>query len=94
MKIKRYYNQNGIREALTNLTGYRRSTVVDLKDAVADAKTEAELVANLARLDILARFALDRSTVEVVDGRRVVREVRLVTTDGFGNRHYLECVNA
>ena len=97
MKIKKLYNQNGVREALSNIlfrVGSANATIVELRDAVDTAETEAQLLAHLARLHLGTDFVLDRSKVEVVDGQRNVTWVRLVSTDYCGNRHYLECVKA
>ena len=97
MKIKKLYNQNGYREALSNALchfGSGNATIADLRDAIDTAETEAQLLAHLALLNLTYAFVLDRSKVEIVNGERVVNWVRLVAIDYCGNRHYLECVKA
>lgn len=79
MRNPRYMTATGIPEALSNLCLWRDTNVMDIRDAVEEAATAAELVQNINALHIGVRFKLDRETAEYV---------RLKGTDAFGNTKY------
>lgn len=75
------YTSNGIPEALSNLWYRTESSVVEIQDAVEDAKNGKDLLRRLGGMKLLRWFTLDRENEQ---------RVRLKSTDGFGNVSYLE----
>ncbi len=80
MRNPELITEDGVQESLSSL--YQRDTcsVIRIKDTVEESATGSELAAKLNRLKLFSKFTLDRETPEYA---------RLVTTDCFGNRHYL-----
>ena len=54
------YLANGIPEALSNLWYGSDSAVVEIRDAVEDAKNGKDLLSRIQRLKLLRKFTLDR----------------------------------
>ena len=77
------YLDNGIPEALSNLWYGTDSSVVEIKDAIEDAKDGKDLLSRIQRMKLLRRFTLDREN----DSR-----VRLKATDCWDNTSYLEII--
>lgn len=75
------YTSNGIPEALSNLWYRTESSVVEIQDAVEDAKNGKDLLRRLGSMKLLRRFTLDRENEQ---------RLRLKSTDCFGNVSYLE----
>lgn len=72
--------EDGEREKLSSLYHRDNSSVIKIMDTVETSATGEELAVNLNKLRLFSKFTLDRDTPEYS---------RLVTTDCFGNRHYL-----
>lgn len=77
----RLFTANGIPEALSNLWYGTESSVVEIQDAVEDARDGKDLMRRLAGMKLLRRFTLDRETEQ---------KIRLKSTDCWGNISYLE----
>ena len=75
------YTANGIPEALSNLWYGTDSSVVELQDAVEDARDSKDLLQRLGKMKLLRRFTIDRETEQ---------KIRLKSTDCWGNISYLE----
>ena len=77
----RLFTANGIPEALSNLWYGTDCSVVEIQDAIEDAKNAADLLRRIQKMKLLRKVALDRETEQ---------KVRLKTTDCWGNISYLE----
>lgn len=77
----RLFTANGIPEALSNLWYGTESSVVEIQDAVEDARDGKDLLRRLGRMKLLRRFTLDRENEQ---------KIRLKSTDCWGNISYLE----
>lgn len=77
----RLYNSDGINEALSNLWYSTDSSVVEIQDAVEDAKDGKDLLKRLNQMRLLQKFTSDRENKT---------KVRFKTTDCWGNVRYLE----
>lgn len=77
------YLSNGIPEALSNLWFRNESSVVELRDAVEDAKNGRDLLNRIRRMKLLRTFTLDRENEN---------RVRLKGMDCWGNISYLEII--
>lgn len=77
----RLFTANGIPEALSNLWCGTDCSVVEIQDAIEDAKNAADLLRRIQKMKLLRKVALDRETEQ---------KVRFKTTDCWGNISYLE----
>jgi len=78
----RFFTHTGMNSALQNLWYPANAcSVVEIDDAVEDARDAQDLVKRLNQLRITHKFQLDRETEA---------KVRLRNTDSFGNVSYLE----
>ena len=77
------YLANGIPEALSNLWYGSDSAVVEIRDAVEDAKNGKDLRNRLQKMRLLRKLTL---------GRERVQRVRFKGTDCWGNVSYLEII--
>ena len=77
----RLFTANGIPEALSNLWYSTDCSVVEIQDAIEDAKNAADLLRRIQKMKLLRKVALDRETEQ---------KVRFKTTDCWGNISYLE----
>lgn len=77
----RPFTANGIPEALSNLWYGTDCSVVEIQDAIEDAKNAADLLRRIQKMKLLRKVALDRETEQ---------KVRFKTTDCWGNISYLE----
>lgn len=77
----RLFTANGIPEALSNLWYGTDCSVVEIQDAIEDAKNAADLLRRIQKMKLLRKVALDRETGQ---------KVRFKTTDCWGNISYLE----
>ena len=77
------YLDNGIPEALSNLWYGTDSSVVEIRDAVEDAKNGKDLLIRIQKMKLLRRFTLDREND---------KRVRLKATYFCGNISYLEII--
>ena len=77
----RLFTANGIPEALSNLLYGTDCSVVEIQDAIEDAKNAADLLRRIQKMKLLRKVALDRETEQ---------KVRFKTTDCWGNISYLE----
>lgn len=77
----RLFTANGIPEALSNLWYGTDCSVVEIQDAIEDAKNAADLLRRIQKMKLLRKVALDRETEQ---------KVRFETTDCWGNISYLE----
>lgn len=77
----RLFTANGIPEALSNLWYGTDCSVVEIQDAIEDAKNAADLLRRIQKMKLLRKAALDRETEQ---------KVRFKTTDCWGNISYLE----
>ena len=77
----RLFTANGIPEALSNLWYGTESSVVEIQDAVEDARDGKDLLRRLGRMKLLRRFTLDRDNEQ---------KIRLKSTDCWGNISDLE----
>ena len=75
------FTANCIPEALSNLWFRTDCSVVELWDAVEDAKDGKDLLRRIQRLKLLEKFTLDRENEQ---------RIRFKGTDCFGNINYLE----
>lgn len=81
MKNPKFMTKDCVLLSLTNLFFRNDCSVVDIMDAVEDATTAKELMNNLNSLNLFEKFQIDRVTDSYV---------RLVSHDGFGNKHYFK----
>lgn len=77
----RLFTANGIPEALSHLWYGTDCSVVEIQDAIEDAKNAADLLRRIQKMKLLKKVALDRETEQ---------KVRFKTTDCWGNTSYLE----
>lgn len=77
----RLFTANGIPEALSNLWYGTDCSVVEIQDAIEDAKNAADLLRRIQKMKLLRKVALDREAEQ---------KVRFKTTDCWGNISYLE----
>lgn len=77
----RLFTANGIPEALSNLWYGTDCSVVEIQDAIEDAKNAADLLRRIQKMKLLRKVALDRE---------IEQKVRFKTTDCWGNISYLE----
>ena len=77
------YLANGIPEALSNLWYGSDSTVVEIRDAVEDAKNGKDLLNRIQKMKLLRKFTLDREND---------KRIRFKGTDCWGNVSYLEII--
>jgi hypothetical protein len=77
------YLDNGIPETLSNLWYGTDSSVVEIRDAVEDAKNGEDLLNRIQKMKLLRKFTLDRENE---------KRVRLKATDFCGNISYLEII--
>ena len=77
----RLFTANGIPEALSNLWYGTDCSVVEIQDAIEDAKNAADLLRRIQKMKLLRKVALDRETEQ---------KVRFKTTDCWGNKSYLK----
>ena len=77
------YLANGIPEALSNLWYGSDSAVVEIRDAVEDARNGKNLLNRIQKMKLLRKFTLDREND---------KRVRLKATDFCGNISYLEII--
>lgn len=77
----RLFTANGIPEALSNLWYGTDCSVVEIQDAIEDAKNAADLLRRIRKMKLLRKVALDRENEQ---------KVRFKTTDCWGNISYLE----
>lgn len=75
-----YYNSNGIALSSSNLCT-RTVSIVDIYDAIEDARDGRDLAARLNRLDL---------PVKIQFGRESAIRTSLKALDCFGNINYLE----
>lgn len=75
------FTANGIPEALSNLWSRHECSVVELWDAVEDAKDGKDLLRRIQRMKLLEKFTLDRENEH---------RIRFKGIDCFGNINYLE----
>lgn len=77
------YLANGIPEALSNLWYGSDSAVVEIRDAVEDAKNGKDLLNRIQKMKLLWKFTLDRENE---------KHIRFKGTDCWGNVSYLEII--
>lgn len=77
------YLANGIPEALSNLWYGSDSAVVEIRDAVEDAKNGKDLLNRIQKMKLLRKFTLDRENE---------KHIRFKGTDCWGNVSYLEII--
>ena len=77
------YLANGIPEALSNLWYGRDSAVVEIRDAVEDAKNGKDLLNRIQKMKLLRKFTLDRENES---------RIRFKGTNCWGNVSYLEII--
>lgn len=77
------YLANGIPEALSNLWYGSDSAVVEIRDAVEDAKNGKDLLNRIQKMKLLRKFTLDREND---------KRIRFKGTDCWGNVSYLEII--
>ena len=77
------YLANGIPEALSNLWYGSDSAVVEIRDAVEDAKNGKDLLNRIQKMKLLRKFTLDRENES---------RIRFKGTDCWGNVSYLEII--
>ena len=79
----RLFTANGIPEALSNLWYGSDSAVVEIRDAVEDAKNGKDLLNRIQKMKLLRKFTLDRENE---------KHIRFKGTDCWGNVSYLEII--
>lgn len=79
----RLYTSNGIPEALSNLWYGTECSVVEIRDAIEDAKDGRDLLGRLKKMHLLRRIHADRENE---------KRVRFKTIDFMGNTSYLEII--
>ena len=77
------YLDNGIPETLSNLWYGTDSSVVEIRDAIEDAKNGKDLLNRIQKMKLLRKFTLDRENE---------KRVRLKAIDFCGNISYLEII--
>ena len=77
----RLFTADGIPEAMENLWFRHECSLVEIQDAVEDAKDSKDLLRRIQRMKLLRKFTLDRENE---------RKVRFKGTDFCGNISYLE----
>ena len=77
------FTANGIPEALSNLWFRTDCSVVEIRDAIEDAKNGKDLLNRIQKMKLLRKFTLDREND---------KRVRLKATDFCGNISYLEVI--
>ena len=77
------YLDNGIPEALSNLWYGTDSSVVEIRDAVEDAKNDKDLLNRIQKMKLLRKFTLDRENE---------KRIRFKGADFCGNISYLEII--
>ena len=77
----RLFTTDGIPEALNSLWYRNDCSVVEIQDAVEDAKDGKDLLRRIQQMNLLRKFTLDRENE---------RKVRFKGTDFCGNICYLE----
>lgn len=77
------YTSNGYTESLSNLWSMNDCSIVELKDAVEDAKDAKDLLMRLRRMKLLRVFLIDRETDT---------KIRFKGKDDMGNTSYLEVI--
>ena len=75
------YLANGIPEALSNLWYGSDSAVVEIRDAVEDAKNGKDLLNRIQKMKLLRKFTLDRET----DRRKGLEMTSLLLVSVFQN---------
>lgn len=81
MKNAELFNGCGYCEVWENIIHSYEVTVIDVLDAIEDAKTSTELCENINALNLIYKFHIDRETD---------RYVRLLSVDPLGNRKYIK----
>lgn len=79
----RLYTSRGYAESLSNLWSTNKCSIVELEDAVEDAKDAKDLLMRLRRMKLLRVFLIDRVTDT---------KIRFKGKDGMGNTSYLEVI--
>lgn len=79
----RLYTSRGYNEALSNLWSTGKCSIVELEDAVEDAKNAKDLLMRLCRMNLLRSILFDRETDT---------KIRFKCTDCMGNKSYLEVI--
>lgn len=77
------YLDNGVPEALSNLWYGTDSSVVEIRDAVEDAKNCKDLLNRIQKMKLLRKFTLDRENE---------KRIRFKGADFCGNISYLEII--
>ena len=77
------YLDNGIPEALSNLWYGTDSSVMEIRDAVEDAKNSKELLNRIQKMKLLRKFTIDRENE---------KRIRFKGMDFCGNISYLEII--
>lgn len=77
------YTSRGYAESLSNLWSMNDCSIVELEDAVEDAKDAEDLLMRLRRMKLLRVFMIDRVTDT---------KIRFKSKDGMGNTSYLEII--
>ena len=77
------YTSSGYTESLSNLFPMNDCSIVELEDAVEDAKDAEDLLMRLRRMKLLRVFLIDRVTDT---------KIRFKSKDGMGNTSYLEII--
>ena len=77
----RLYTADGIPEAMENLWFRHECSLVEIQDAVEDAKDSKDLLRRIQRMKLLRKFTLDRENEQ---------KIRFKGTDCWGNISYLE----
>lgn len=80
MKNPVLITEHGVSENLSSLYYKDNCTVIKILDTAEESTTGAELADGLNKLRLFSRFSVDRETPKYA---------RLVTTDCFGDKHYL-----
>ena len=81
MRNPELMNENGVVENLAIMFHKDNCSVIAIQDATEESLTGAELAKKLNDLKLFSKFQLDRETSEYA---------RLITTDCWGNTHYLK----
>jgi len=77
----RLYTASGIPEAMENLWFRCECSLVEIQDAVEDAKDSKDLLRRIQRMKLLRKFTLDRENEQ---------KIRFKGTDCWDNISYLE----
>lgn len=80
MKNPELINIPGVKENISSLFNANNCNIFLFHNTVEDSNSGEELTANINKLKLYSKFALDRETEQYA---------RLITTDCFGNVHYL-----